>query len=187
MAEYTIDSDADVFSIDIEHPHPWICRDDDGDYWTVFRNLNSDIEVHKSEDNGITWILKKILANSDSIPVPSAEYSSDSYTKLLLHMNGTDGSTTFTDDGETGHTVTANGDAEIDTAQKQFGTASGLFSGTGYLSILDHADFDFGADNFTIDFYIKTTTIYSYLSNEHLQNAVKQIDYGLDTNKGLIA
>lgn len=26
---------------------------------------------------------------------------------------------------------------------------------------------------------IKTTTIYSHLSNEHLQNAVKQIDYGL--------
>ncbi|MBN3033089.1 MAG: tyrosine-type recombinase/integrase [Candidatus Saganbacteria bacterium] len=29
---------------------------------------------------------------------------------------------------------------------------------------------------------IKTTTIYAHLSNEHLQNAAKQIDYKLNTN-----
>ena len=51
-----------------------------------------------------------------------------SFTKLLLHCNGTDGSTTFTD--EIGKTVTANGNAQIDTAQSKFGGASGLFDGT---------------------------------------------------------
>src|SRR3990167_8893029 len=40
----------------------------------------------------------------------------DSYTKLMLHMDGTDGSTTFTDTIGT-HTVTAVGNAQIDTAQ----------------------------------------------------------------------
>jgi len=33
---------------------------------------------------------------------------------------------------------------------------------------------------------IKTTTIYSHLGREHLQEAVKQIDYGLDV-KGLLS
>lgn len=70
MAEYTIDTDANVFSIDIEHPHPWICRDDDGDYWTVFKNLSNDIEIHKSEDNGVTWANKKTLTDADYTGAP---------------------------------------------------------------------------------------------------------------------
>src|SRR5689334_6463249 len=47
----------------------------------------------------------------------------DSYTKALLHFNGSDGSTTFTD--ESGKTWSVNGDAQIDTAQSEFGGASG--------------------------------------------------------------
>lgn len=82
--------------------------------------------------------------------------TNDSYTKLMLHCNGTDGGTTFTDDGVTGHTVTANGNANTATDQKQFGTASGKFDGTGdYLSIPDHDDFAYGTDPFTIDFWIR--------------------------------
>jgi len=86
-------------------------------------------------------------------------YQIDSYTKLLLHMDGADASTTFTDHGATGHTVTANGDAQIDTAQKKFGTASGLFDGNDYLQIADHADWDFGSDPFTIDFWVRFNTL----------------------------
>jgi len=79
----------------------------------------------------------------------------DSYTKLLLHCDGTDGSQTFTD--ESGKTVTANGNAQIDTAQKEFGTGSGLFDGTGdYLSLVDSTDWDFGTD-FTIDCWVSST------------------------------
>ena len=77
-------------------------------------------------------------------------------TKLLLHANGADGSTIFTDSSDSGHTVAANGDAQIDTAQSKFGGASGLFDGTGdYLSIPDSADWDFGSGDFTIDFWIR--------------------------------
>jgi hypothetical protein len=49
----------------------------------------------------------------------------DAYTVALLHMNGADTSTTFTD--EAGTAWTAAGNAQIDTAQKVFGTASGLY------------------------------------------------------------
>lgn len=76
----------------------------------------------------------------------------DAYTKLLLHMDGADGSTVFRD--ECGKTVTAYGNAQIDTAQSKFGGASGLFDGTGdYLIVPDSADFDFGTGDFTVDFW----------------------------------
>ena len=43
---------------------------------------------------------------------------------LLLHCDGSDASTTFTDSSSNGHTVTASNDAQIDTAQSKFGGAS---------------------------------------------------------------
>lgn len=81
----------------------------------------------------------------------------DAYTKLLLHMNGTDGSTVFTDESSSSHSVTANGSCEIDTAQSKFGGASGLFPGANAdrLSIPDSSDWDFGSGDFTVDFPIK--------------------------------
>jgi hypothetical protein len=83
----------------------------------------------------------------------------DTYTVLLLHCDGADGSTVFTDESITPHTVTAAGDAQIDTAQKVFGTGSGLFDGTGdYLQIADSDDWHFTGD-FTIDFRYRANAI----------------------------
>lgn len=86
--------------------------------------------------------------------VTSAAAGNDQYTKVLLHMDGADASTTFTDSnaGGSARTWTAAGDAQIDTAQSKFGGASGLFDGTGdYVSTPDHADFTLGSGDFTID------------------------------------
>ena len=81
----------------------------------------------------------------------------DQYVKALLHMNGADGSTTFTD--ETGRTWTANGSAQIDTAQYKFGGASGYFDGAGdYLDTPDSADFDVGSSDFTVDCWVYRNT-----------------------------
>lgn len=82
----------------------------------------------------------------------------DTYTKLMLHCDGADASTTFTD--EIGKTVTANGNAQIDTAQSKFGGASGLFDGTDdYLSIPDSDDWNFGIGDFTIDFWVRFASV----------------------------
>lgn len=82
----------------------------------------------------------------------------DSYTKLMLHCNGADAATTFTD--EIGKTVTANGTAQIDTAQYKFGGASGLFDGdSDYLSLDDSDDWNFGTGDFTIDFWVRFNSI----------------------------
>ena len=94
---------------------------------------------------------------------PITLLASDTYAKLLLHCDGTDGSTTFTD--ETGKTVTAVGTAQIDTAQKKFGTASGLFDGdSDYLSLADSDDWNFGTGDFTIDFWVRFAGLTTYHS-----------------------
>jgi YD repeat-containing protein len=84
----------------------------------------------------------------------------DSYTKLMLHMDGANGSTTFTDSSPSPKTVTANGNAQISTAQSKFGGASILFDGSGdYLQIPYSSDFDISTGNFTIDFWYRPSTI----------------------------
>jgi len=107
-----------------------------------------------------------ILLNSSRVRNLPVEYFStedagishsggfDAFVKALLHFNGADTSTTFTD--ETGKTWTANGNAQLDTAQQKFGTASGLFDGSGdYVDTPDHADFALGSGDFTIDFWVR--------------------------------
>jgi hypothetical protein len=76
--------------------------------------------------------------------------------QLLLRMNGTNGSTTFTDSSTTGHTITANGNAQISTAQSKFGGASCLFDGTGdYLSTATLSSLSPGTSAFTIEFWVR--------------------------------
>ena len=54
-----------------------------------------------------------------------------------------------------GKTVTANGNAQIDTTIKKFGTGSGQFDGIGdYLSIPYSSDFDFGLGDFTVETWV---------------------------------
>ena len=80
----------------------------------------------------------------------------DQYTKLLLHCDGADGSTSFPDSSDSGHTVTANGDAQVDTAQSKFGGASGLFDGNSdNLTIPDSDDWSLGSADFTLDWWIR--------------------------------
>ena len=96
----------------------------------------------------------KILSDKDMI-VSGLGSGIDEYTKLMLHMDGADQSTTFTDSASPAKIVTPVGDAQIDTAISKFGGASGIFDGTGdYLSTPNHADFDFASGDFSIDFWI---------------------------------
>jgi len=73
---------------------------------------------------------------------------------LLLHGDGANGSTTIVDNSPTPKTVTAVGNAQISTAQSKFGGSSIAFDGTGdYLTIPASADFSFGTENFTVEFW----------------------------------
>ena len=91
----------------------------------------------------------------------------DSYTKLLLHADGSNGGTTFTDSSSSGRSVTLGGDVHTDTTIKKIGTASAQFDGTGdYLQMADSADWATGADNFTFDFWIYQESFGGYVYNQ---------------------
>jgi hypothetical protein len=80
----------------------------------------------------------------------------DTYTKLMLHMEDVNTAVHFLDSETTPKAVTAAGNAQIVTAQYKFGTSCGLFDGTGdYLTTPDHANWNFAAADFTIDFWIR--------------------------------
>jgi len=75
---------------------------------------------------------------------------------LLLHGDGTNGSTTIVDSSPSPKTVTAFGDAQISTAiADPFGNNTGViaFDGGGdYLSVPDSTDWDVSGD-YTIEFW----------------------------------
>lgn len=80
-------------------------------------------------------------------------------SNLLLHFDGADASTTITDSSPSAHSPTAVGNAQIDTAQSVFGGASLLLDVNDTVTIPDHADWDLGTGDFTIDFRVRFSTI----------------------------
>lgn len=116
---------------------------------TTAKINDAAVTTAKINDEAIT--LSKLSAELAAMP-----FGNDAFTKNLLHFDGADASTTFTDVAygaltHAPHVWTAVGDAQIDTAESKFGGASGLFDGTGdYISTPDHADFEFNGD-FTLD------------------------------------
>lgn len=74
----------------------------------------------------------------------------------MLHLDGADGATTFTDTSIAAHTVNAVGNAQLDTAQFKFGVSSALFDGAGDgLQVIGGANFAFGAGDFTIEGFVR--------------------------------
>lgn len=83
----------------------------------------------------------------------------------LLHMDGTNGSTTIVDDSPSPKTWSCNATAVLNTATKKFGPSSLALNGshnttTGQSSVStpDDADFDFGSGNFTLEAWVFYTT-----------------------------
>jgi hypothetical protein len=79
-----------------------------------------------------------------------------SNVSLLLHMNGSNNSTTFTDSSSAGLTLTANGNAKISTTQSKFGGSSGYFSrsNSSYVSGASNSAYGLDTGNYTIEAWI---------------------------------
>jgi len=101
-------------------------------------------------------------ATADYAKIYTEEYGNSSDVKLLLHMDGSDDGTTFTDSSASTHTVTPT-NAVTKTGQKVFGTASAYFDGTGdYLTVANSTDFDFGTAAFTVEFWARFSAVNSF-------------------------
>ena len=87
--------------------------------------------------------------------------SIDSATKLLIHSDTTDGSTTFVDSSAGAHTDTVAGDIHHETDQAKFGASSIHFDGnaTDYLTYPDSADWYWASGPFTFDVWVYITDL----------------------------
>lgn len=83
-----------------------------------------------------------------------------SNVSLLLHGEGADASTTFTDNSLNGFTPTVGGSAQIKTDQFKFGSASMRFSGSpSKISYADNAAFELGSGDFTIEMFVRFSAL----------------------------
>ena len=112
--------------------------------------LDTDIKAYASRDNGTTFTQMTLGRQSFM-----AGTGIDENTKLMLHCDGANDGTTFTDSTFSPKTVTVVGNTHTDTAVKKFGTAAAEFDGTtDKLTVASTADFNpFGVD-FTVDFWL---------------------------------
>lgn len=106
------------------------------------------------------WSLDDVLSRRALNIWPGSSDPYFSSVSLLLHMDGSNNSTTFTDSSSNALTVTANGNAQISTAQSKFGGASALFDGSGdsvHISSPPSALVNWASGNFTIEYWIRAS------------------------------
>lgn len=78
----------------------------------------------------------------------------------LLHMQGANNGTTFTDSSSNALSVTANGNTKTTTATFKWGNSCGAFDGSGdYLTIAASSVMDFGTGDYTIEMWVKWSSV----------------------------
>lgn len=87
----------------------------------------------------------------------------DNITELLLNFNGTNGSTTFIDEGRNAYSPVANGDAQLTTVDPKFGTAALTIDGiSDYVTIGSASDWQFlhdGSSPYTFECWFKADVL----------------------------
>ena len=133
-----------------------------GNTGTISRTLANDLTTEGSESfaielrtgstSGTIQATSATVVVTDTSLTPATD-SSWANVSMLLHMDGTSGSTTFTDSSVNALTVTANGNAQLSTSTTKYGTASGYFDGTDdYLAATFASGTAIsGTENFTIE------------------------------------
>jgi|LakMenEpi03Aug12_release.lakeMendotaPanAssembly.Ray.scaffolds.fasta_scaffold12885_26 hypothetical protein len=113
-----------------------------------------DNQIDLSIDNQLE---KKIIKNS-LINIADPYFSNVS---LLLHMDGAQDSQTIIDSSNNNFTMTAFGDAKIDTSIKKFGSGAAKFDGSGDTFITsDNITLELGS-TYTIEFWAYLNTVTS--------------------------
>ena len=109
--------------------------------------------------DGMITSSQKLLMARAGVPSGPATDPFFSDVSLLLHCDGSNGSTTFTDSSSNALTVTANGDAQIDTTTVKYGTGSAKFDGAGdSLTLADNALWAFGTGDFCVEMWFNFTS-----------------------------
>lgn len=139
--------------------------------YAVAQKYTVSLLVNNTDGSNITTITDYINLTSDN----------DDNLTTWMHMNGTNGSATFT--SQKGIAWLANGGAVISTLVPNYGGASGWFPSTSnsYLSTPNSSAFSFGTRDFTIEFWINVTSVSG--TNVHMiskSNNSRTQGWGLD-------
>jgi hypothetical protein len=98
---------------------------------------------------GRAFLIKPKHQNNSSTITKDPYFSNVS---LLLHMDGSNGSTNFIDSSSNSFVVTPTGNSQISTSRSVFGGASALFDGSGDY-ITSSVTGGLGSANFTLEFW----------------------------------
>jgi hypothetical protein len=132
---------------------------DSGSTWHDISSRDSDTQLTltTAATNGtFDYIIRMSEFDSSEVKLNSGGSSNglDNYTKLLLHFDGN-----FTDSSDSNHSVTAVASTTTSSSESKFGGSSVYMNGNGssYGVQVDgnHPDFQFGTEDFTIDFWFR--------------------------------
>jgi hypothetical protein len=115
-----------------------------------------DIRITK----GVARYTTSFTPPTTALPTVAGTIVDPNYSQvtLLISGDGTNGSQSFTDLSNSPRSITAVGNAQVNTTTKKYGTGSMYFDGSGdYLSIPYSSSFDFGTGDFTIELWYKST------------------------------
>jgi hypothetical protein len=137
--------------------------------WAVTQQSTGDISGSAESDTGyyaVKWwddtVDEYESGDPFSKPATGGKRAFDVYpivgreTSLLLHFDGANESTTFTDSSPNELTVTPSGEAEISTDESKFGGASAYFIAdeSTYLTVSQSEALDVTAGDFTIELWM---------------------------------
>lgn len=102
-----------------------------------------------------------------------------SNVSLLLHFDGSNGQTTTTDSSPANKSITVNPGASLSTAQIKFGSTSLFLNGTTSSISTSAGPLAVGANNFTIEGFIRATSLPS-VNGTLYSNYIATGNHGLD-------
>ncbi|MFA5021408.1 MAG: LamG domain-containing protein, partial [Patescibacteria group bacterium] len=116
------------------------------------RMINVDngsyLKISRGGSNGLSFYNKPNNATDDS-----------DNTKLLLHGDGPNGSTTFLDYSPSPKNLYVYNEPYLSTTQSKFGGSSMYFDGSNdYISSPSNTDFEFGTNDWTMDFWFRANS-----------------------------
>ncbi len=158
-----------------------------GAQWSAAASITSADNIYDGSASGAAWSATASIVGGSvnyAVTTAGAEWTASaaiaggagsgaetdpnfSSVSLLLHMDGSNGSTTFTDSSSSPKAITKYGNAQISTTQSKFGGASGLFDGNGDYLTASSADFSFGTGDFTVEgwMYVVDGTSYKAIAS----------------------
>jgi YD repeat-containing protein len=121
------------------------------------------LPVTQTDPNGVVTRTHAYYSGTSFSPAqpPGSFDPSMGSVSLLLHGDGANGSTTFTDSSLGSKALTSVGAPKISTAQSKFGASSIFLNGSSYLSVPDPAFLNLGSGDFTMEAWVHPTSVFA--------------------------